>query len=90
MSINLPLVYGPYSIDTGESIDENIDSLVYQVTNNETGVVEAETSSLPRAIMSTQSANLALLRLLSDQEPELSDLLAIELDMDNADGGRTH
>ena len=88
--MNLPLIYGTYSIDVGDSIDETIKSKVYQVTNNDTGVIEAETSSLPRAIMSTQSANLALIRLLADDEPELGDLLAIEMELDNADGGRTH
>jgi hypothetical protein len=88
--IDFPMIYGFYAIDVGPSIDEKIDSEVYRVTNTETGVVEAETSSLPRAIMSTQSANMALVRLLDNAEPTLGDLLELEMELDDADTGTTH
>ena len=90
MSITFPLVYGFYAIDIGKSIDEKLTSDVYVVTNTETGVIEAETSSLPRAIMSTQSSNMALVRLLDTTEPSMSELIELEMELDNADNGITH
>lgn len=90
MAIKLPLVYGYYSIDVGKSVDPEFTGGVYKVVNMDTGVVEAETSSLPRAIMSTQSANLALTQLLDDVSPSLEELLALEMELDRGDNGQTH
>jgi len=91
MRLDLPLVYGFYAITVDTSIDPEIDQIVYRVTNNETGVVEAETSSLPRAILSSQSSNLALLRLLGDSSPSIEELLNLEVELDHAENGsKTH
>ena len=90
MRIQLPIIIGCYAIDVGDSIDEKVTSSVYQVLNTVTGVVEAETSSLPRAIMSTQSADLALETLLGEDEPSIEELLALESNLDSADNGNLH
>ena len=87
MSYELPMVYGDYRITIGTSIDPAIEQDVYLITNVVTGIIEGESSSLPRAIMSAQSSSMALIRLLDDKEPSITDLYSLEAGMDYADGG---
>jgi hypothetical protein len=87
----MPIVFGPYEISVGPAMLEGKELLVYIVKNTETGVVEAETSSLPRAILSTQSSAIALEQLLSSRDlHSIEDLAALEHGLDMADNGQTH
>ena len=87
----MPITYGPYEISVGSSVLDNKELACYIVTNTETGVVEAETSSLPRAILSTQSSAIALESLLEDRDINSTrDLMTIEAELDMADNGRPH
>jgi len=87
----MPITYGPYEISVGSSVLDNKELACYIVTNTETGVVEAETSSLPRAILSTQSSAIALESLLEDRDiNSTKDLMTIEAELDMADNGRPH
>ncbi len=77
--MEFPLVYGMYRIEIGPSETEpSIKMPLYKIINSDTGVIEAETSSLPRAIMSAQSAKLALIRLQENLEPSDEELMALE------------
>lgn len=76
--MEFPLIYGPYQIHIGKSdSDKELLGPLYKIINGDTGVVEAETSSLPRAIMSAQASKLALIRL-EGAEPTEEDLMALE------------
>lgn len=87
----MPIVYGPYEISVGQTVMETSKMLVYIVKNTETGVVEAETSSLPRAILSTQSSAIALEQLLASRDAQtMEDLAIMERELDMADNGQTH
>ena len=87
----MPITYGPYQITVGSSVLDDKELACYIVTNTETGVVEAETSSLPRAILSTQSSAIALESLLEDRDiNNTKDLMTIERELDMADNGRPH
>lgn len=51
-------VQGDYEVLVGKSLmDEETDNPVYIVYNTKWGVVEAETSCLPQALMTAQSYN---------------------------------
>jgi len=88
----MPITYGPYQISVGQTVLEKKEMLVYIVTNTETGVVEAETSSLPRAILSTQASATALEQLLENRDMHtVDDLAMMERELDIAEnGGRPH
>ena len=68
--LEFPLIYGMYRIDIGESVapDDGF-AKVYRITNQETGVIEAETSSLPQAILSARTADATMIRFMSSEEP---------------------
>lgn len=77
--IDFPLIYGMYRIDIGESVAPTDGfSQVYRITNQETGVVEAETSSLPQAILSASTADATLIRLMSTELPTPGELDELE------------
>ena len=64
--------------------------LFRSVKNTETGVVEAETSSLPRAILSTQSSAIALEQLLENRDMHsIEDLAVLERELDMGEHGRS-
>ncbi len=77
--LEFPLVYGMYRIDIGESVapDDGF-AKVYRITNQETGVIEAETSSLPQAILSARTADATMVRFFSTEEPMQGELDEIE------------
>lgn len=76
--------YGRYTIEVGKSTsDASIEGDVYLVRNSETGVVEAETSSLFRAVMSARVSEVNLTRLLDMTEPTDDELFALESDYDS-------
>jgi len=91
VKITLPIVIPPFTIDVGEATHEGRELLVYQVLNTETGVLEAETSSLARAIVSTRATATALEQLLVDDNGlSLTDLAILEQELDHAEGGVPH
>ena len=66
---------------------------MYKLKNMHTGIIEAETSSLPRAIISANASNHTLVKLLAKDSTE-EDVMQAELALDmldtDSDPERTH
>lgn len=89
MELKFPLVVGNYAIEVGKSVtDETLTSILYKLVNTESGVVEAETSSLPRALIMVKASNAALGRLFSSEEE--SDIIWAEDVMNAGEQGIDH
>ena len=61
-----------YSITTGKSIHEDKEIICYHITNIETGVIEAETTILPKAIEFAKGYEEMLVELDKDTAPRLA------------------
>lgn len=89
--VSLPYIVGSYVVEMGPSrSDKDIDGDIYLVKNMGTGVVEAETSSLPRAIMSAKASDMAMIRLTDEKEPSDAELMALEGMFSGMDGDTSH
>ena len=87
MELEFPLIFGIYSIEIGKSeTDSSIQCEVYKLRNMQTGLVEAETSSLPRAIISANASNHTLKKLLEEQPPTPEDVMRAERELDILEG----
>lgn len=86
MELEFPMIFGVYSIEIGKSeTDASIKCDVYKLRNMQTGLVEAETSSLPRAIISANASNHTLKKLL-EKTPTESEVISAERDLDILEG----
>ena len=85
-------VVGGYEVRLGKSnVTLDGDGLIYQIVNEEFGVVEAETSSFPRAIMAAQSSDYAV-KHLTDNEFDAEEVVQLEnmLDQKAPNGPTQH
>ena len=82
MELEFPMVFGMYSIEIGKSeTDSRIKCNVYKLKNMQTGIIEAETSSLPRAIISANASHQTLVKLLA-KNPTEEDVMQAEIALD--------
>jgi len=87
MGLEFPLVFGMYAVEIGKSeTDKSIKCDVYKLRNMQTGVIEAETSSLPRAIISASASNLTVARLLKEVNPTEKDIINVEDEFNALEG----
>ncbi len=86
LKYNLPYVHGIFVIEVGKSVtDLALETDIYLIKNTETGVIEAETSSLARAILLAQ-ANQDVLNHLDLDTNDNDSYRAFEAMLDNAEG----
>jgi len=83
--ITFPIILGNYAIEIGKQTIDNKEFDVYKINNVHSGVTEAETSSLPRALILVKASNAALEKLLETNDPE--DVSLAEEIMDLGEGG---
>ena len=87
MELEFPMIFGIYSIEIGQSeTDASIKCDVYKLRNMQTGLIEAETSSLPRAIISANASNHTLKNLLEGRKPTAEDVIRAERELDILEG----
>ena len=88
MELEFPLIFGMYAIEIGASeTDASIKCKVYKLKNMQTGLIEAETSSLPRAIISANASNHTLIKLLKERDKVTEeDVMRAEMELDMLEG----
>lgn len=86
MELEFPMVFGMYAVEIGKSeTDSSIKCEIYKLKNMVTGLTEAETSSLPRAIISANASNQAVERLLREGLTE-GEIVKTEMELDILEG----
>jgi len=89
VELEFPLIFGMYAIEIGKSeTDASIKCDVYKLKNMQTGLIEAETSSLPRAIISANASQHTLVRLMAekDRHPTEEEVMEAEHELNMLEG----